>query len=98
MAHMSRRDALKDAAATSALPPICIKSRSTSATLAASARISTTSAGRNSASGSELYWPVTFPANFCRSADRTVYQQSHRAVSSAMAREVGDDANFQDND
>ena len=36
------------------LPPICIRSRSTSATSAASAWISTTSASRNSASGPEL--------------------------------------------
>ena len=36
------------------LPPICIRSRSTSATSAASGWISTTSASRNSASGPEL--------------------------------------------
>jgi hypothetical protein len=46
----------------------------------------------------ELYSPVTFPANFCQSADRPVSQQSHCAVLSTMDREVGDDANFQDND
>jgi len=53
---------------------------------------------RNSASGPELYSPVSFPANFCRSAGRPVSQQSHRAVRSAMDREGGDDANFEDND
>jgi hypothetical protein len=51
------------------LPPICIKWRSTSATSAASAWISITSASRNSASGPDLYSPVTFQQT---SAERLV--------------------------
>ena len=74
------------------LPPICIKSRSTSATLAAPWWISTTSASRNLASGPDLYSPVSFQQTFAKRLigrflnSRTAPSRRVQAARSEMAQ------------
>jgi hypothetical protein len=80
------------------LPPICIKSRSTSRHVGGVGVDINNICKPQFGHGACALLAGKFSANFSRSTDRPVSQQSHRAVSWPMDREVGDDAKFQDND